>query len=143
MDGIILTRHLFIVPLMALSFGGVADTVRVLNGHALAASQESRSGLPTLNIDSACRDVSSNELNRTSDYPGCVSKEQKARTDLGKEWASYSSDMQSQCMHLVTPPALPSYVTLQQCLQMSRDARNLSKKDGASQIGNTMHPSRD
>ena len=87
--------------------------------------------------------MAKNELNRTTDYPGCMSNERTAREQLQKEWASYSADMHSQCMHLVTPPALPSYVTLQECLKMSRDARNLAKKDRAAEIGNTMHPSKE
>ncbi len=131
-----MSKHLYIIPLMALSFGGIADTVRVMN--ARAASQESRSGLPNLNIEAGCQDVAKNVLNKTTDYPGCMANERKAQEQLQKEWASYSADMHSQCMHLVTPPALPSYVSLQQCLRMSRDARNMMKTDGATQIGQTM-----
>ncbi len=134
-----MSSHLFIIPLMALSIGGIADTVRTMNSRALAASQES---LPNLNIESACQDVAKNELNKTSDYPGCMSKERATREQLRKEWSSYSEDMHGQCLQLVTPPALPSYVTLHECLKMSRDARNLTKTDGATEIGNTMHPSR-
>jgi hypothetical protein len=130
------------IPLMALSIAGVADTVRAMNARTAAASEESQSGLPNLNFESGCQNVAKNEINRTTDYPGCISKERAARDQLRKEWASYSSDMHSQCLQLVTPPAIPSYVTLQECLKMSRDARNMTKKDGAAEIGNTMHPSR-
>jgi hypothetical protein len=133
---------MFIIPLMALSISGVADTVRAMDARTAAASGESQSGLPNLNIESGCQDVAKNELNKTTDYPGCISKERAAHDQLRKEWASYSSDMHSQCLHIVTPPAIPSYVTLQECLKMSRDARNMTKKDGATEIGNTMHPSR-
>jgi hypothetical protein len=137
-----MSKHMFIIPLMALSIAGVADTVRAMNARTAAASEESQSGLPNLNIESGCQDVAKSEINRTTDYPGCISKERTARDQLRTEWASYSSDMHSQCLHLVTSPAIPSYVTLQECLKMSRDARNLTKKDGATEIGNTMHPSR-
>ena len=82
-------RHMFILPLIALSFNGIADTIRATNGRASAASQESRSSLPNLNIEAACQDVAKNDLNKTTDYPGCLSEERKAREQLRKEWASY------------------------------------------------------
>ena len=48
-------RHMFIIPLIALSILGVADTVRAMNARTSAASQESRSSLPNLNIEDGCR----------------------------------------------------------------------------------------
>jgi hypothetical protein len=38
-------------------------------------------------------------------------------------------------MYLVTPPALPSYVTLQGCLDMARDAKNIGKGQGSGISG--------
>ena len=131
-------RHMFILSLIALSFNGIADTVRATNGRTSAVSQESRSALPNLNIEAGCQDVAKNDLDKTTDYPGCVSEERKAREQLQKEWASYPADMHTQCMHLVTPPALPSYVSLQECLKMARDAQKMMKTDGATDIGKTM-----
>ena len=131
-------RHLFFLLLMALSFYGIADTVRGMHARAAATSQESPSSLPNLNIEAGCQDVAKNDLNKTADYPGCLSEERKARDQLRKEWASYPADMHSQCMHLVTPPALASYVSLQECLKMARDAQKMMKTDGATDIGKTM-----
>ncbi len=136
-------KHLFIIPLIALSFNGIADFVRATNTRTSAASQESWSSLPNLNIEAGCKDVAKNDLNKTTDYPGCLSEERKAREQLGKEWGAYPADMHDQCMHLVTAPALPSYVTLRECLKMARDAQKLEKTDGATEIGKTMQaPSR-
>jgi hypothetical protein len=120
------------IALMGSSFWGVADTVRVRNEQAGGA------GLPSLDIEGACRGVANNDLNRTKDYSGCVSDERSTREQVRKEWASYSSDTQDQCLHLVTPPALPSYVTLQQCLHISRDAQKLGSQNGPGTIGKTM-----
>ncbi len=131
-------RLMFLTMFLTLAFVGAADATRTRHGG------EARGALPSLDIQSGCRDIANNDLNKTTDYPGCVSEERKARDQLRKEWASYPGDMHDQCMHLVTPPALPSYVTLQECLRMSRDARNMSKSGGASQIGKTMQaPSKD
>ncbi len=128
-------RVLFLMIFVALSFLGVANTVRARQE---AGASKGTDSFPALDMHAACRDVAKNELNKTTDFPGCISNERTAREQLQKEWASYSTDMQGQCLHLVTPPALPSYVTLQQCLTMSRDARNLMKTDGATDIGKTM-----
>ena len=114
--------HMFIIPLIAMSVAGVADTVRAVNAR----------DLPALNIEAGCKDVAKNGLNKTTDFPGCIRDERKARDLLRKEWASYSPDMHSQCLHLVTPPALPSYVTLHECLVMARDAQKLIKSDSAA-----------
>lgn len=98
----------------------------------------SKSALPSLDIEGGCRDVANNALNKTKDYSGCVSDERSAREQVRKEWASYSGATHDQCLHLVTPPALPSYVTLQECLHISRDARKLGSQNGADTIGKTM-----
>lgn len=123
-----MNSHMFIIPLIAMSVVGVADTVRAMN----------HDSLPSLNIEAGCKDVAKNGLNKTTDFPGCLKDERKARDLLHKEWASYSGDMHIQCLHLVTPAALPSYVTLQQCLVMARDAQKLIKSDGATEISKTL-----
>jgi hypothetical protein len=135
-----MSSHMFIIPLIALSISGVASTVRAMN------DQESRSSVPHLNIEAGCQDVAKNNLSKTTNYPGCLSDERTARDQLQKEWASYPADMHTQCLHLVTPPALPSYVTLRQCLIMARDAQKMLKTDGASAatIGKSLQsPSRE
>ncbi len=140
-----MSKHMFIIPLMALmalSIAGAADTVRAMNGRTAAANQKSRSSLPNLNIEAACQDVAKNDHYKTTDYPGCISKERASREQLRKEWASYPADTHGKCVNLVAPPALPSYVTLHECLKMARDARNMTNRDRATEIGNTMRPSR-
>ena len=132
-------RHMFFLLLIALSFNGIADTVRAMNGRTSTASKESQSSLPNLNIEAGCQDVAKSDLNKTTDYPGCLSDERKAREQLQKDWASYPADIHSQCMHLVTPPALPSYVSLQECLKMARDAQKMMKSEGNnSEVGRAM-----
>ena len=114
---------------IAASVLGVADTVN---------ARRSAAALPTLDIEGGCRDVAKNDLNKTKDYSGCVSDERSAREEVRKEWASYSGATHDQCLHLVTPPALPSYVTLQQCLHISRDAQKLGSQYGPDTIGKTL-----
>jgi len=118
--------------LIGSSFWGVADTVRVRN------EQSGGSAVPSLDIESGCRNVANNDLNKTKDYSGCLSDERSTREQVRKEWASYSGDTQDQCLHLVAPPALPSYVTLQQCLHISRDAKKFGSQNGPDTVGKTL-----
>lgn len=127
-------NHLSTLALIALAFSGLVDTVRATH------AKEIRTGLSAFNIEGACKDVAKSELNKTTNYSGCVSDERKAQEQLEKNWASYPADMRSQCMHLVTPPALPSYVTLRQCLDTAREAQRLLKTDKQTGVEKEMEP---
>ncbi len=109
----------FVALLFVASVSGVA------NGQALPPNSKGHQRLPNLDIQSGCRYVASNDVNKTSNYSGCMQEEKQARAQLEKDWVNYPASMHEQCLHLVTPPALPSYVTLQECLTMARDAKKL------------------
>ncbi len=81
--------------------------------------------VPSLDIDASCHDVATMDVNRGVNFESCMKDERSARDELRKEWGSYSAALQDQCLHLVTPPALPSYITLRQCLHMDEQARQL------------------
>jgi hypothetical protein len=89
-------------------------------------STERRAAVPTLDAEAGCKETTALYHNKTTNYTSCMADERTARTQLEKEWAKFSSDARTQCMYLVTEPAIPSYVTLEGCLQMERDAKNVS-----------------
>jgi hypothetical protein len=92
--------------------------------------------VPILDIDAGCKDVAKMDLNKSMNYSQCMTEEQTARAQLKTVWPSFSAGKREECMHLVTPPALPSYVTLQGCLDMAREAAKLSKSGpGKNQPG--------
>jgi len=97
------------------------------------ARQTSQAAVPNIDIENACRSVVSYESSANADKPqdlsGCVTEEQNARSELQKVWGSYSANMREQCLFLVTPPALPSYITLQTCLNIARDAVKMIEGD--------------
>jgi hypothetical protein len=98
--------------------------------HARTASRfaERRAAVPILNVEAGCRGAAAlYDYNTATNYTSCMAEERTARTQLEKEWAKYSPDARTQCTYLVTDPAIPSYVTLQGCLQLQRDAKNLSR----------------
>jgi hypothetical protein len=89
-------------------------------------STESRAAVPTLDAEAGCKETTALYHNKTTNYTSCMADERTARTQLENEWVKFSPDARTQCMYLVTEPAIPSYVTLEGCLQMERDAKNVS-----------------
>jgi hypothetical protein len=81
---------------------------------------------PILDAEAACRDVSRMDLNKI-DNTRCLTDERKAREALQNDWVSFPESAREQCLRLAVPPALPSYVTLQECLNIEKDAAKLSK----------------
>jgi hypothetical protein len=94
----------------------------ILFGISAPVEAASRATMLTLDVEAGCRDVDRMGLNKTN-YSSCISEERDARTQLETEWPSFSETAHEQCLHLVTEPALPSYVTLQECLHMGQDAK--------------------
>jgi hypothetical protein len=128
-------KPVFLSVMVALSFlGSFAPLKARVFRHSAG-----RAAVPTLNVEAGCRNVSyQNSIdNKTVNYSNCLTAERTARTEVEKEWSSFSASVHEQCIYLVTAPAIPSYVTLQGCLHMARDARNLAKSSpGVSTYGN-------
>jgi hypothetical protein len=121
-----MTGSVFRAMVLAFSFAGFYNPAEAGILHRTAGG-DARAAVPRLDIDAGCRDLAHSDLSKT-DYPKCVVEEQTARIQLQHDWGSFSASSRDQCMYLVTPPALPSYVTLQECLNLARDADKLSKK---------------
>jgi hypothetical protein len=105
-----------------------ADTVAPTAAPAQTPPVSHRAGgsIPDFNIEASCRHVSGMEAGS----PGsCVADEQGARNELQKDWAQFTAADRSSCAQVSGSDGLPSYVELLTCLQMSADARKLSKEN--------------
>jgi hypothetical protein len=91
--------------------------------------------VPKLNIAAGCKDLSTKEISRSINLDRCMTEEKIARDQLQGTWSKFPAGDKDLCMYLVTPPALPSYVTLQGCLDMARDAKNIGKGQGSGISG--------
>ncbi len=133
-------RNLAVVlgAFLALFFPGFTGCASARVMHPSA----NRAAVPSLDVQSGCRDVSQMQIKNKLNFDRCIAEEKTARTELEKTWRTFPRDMQQQCMHLVTPPALPSYVTLQECLGMARDAQKLARKDQSSSPEARVAPTR-
>jgi hypothetical protein len=114
--------------LMAFSFPGLGSFAEARTARA----GQSGGSVPNLDIASGCRSIAQYDPGRTVNYDACIKEERDARDQLQKSWRSVPASTREQCLRLVTPPALPSYVGLQGCLTMSHDAAELAKKDRTS-----------
>jgi hypothetical protein len=95
-------------------------------------SASRRAAVPTLNVETGCKEAAALYHNTTINYTSCMADERTARTQLEKVWAKFSPDARTQCIYLVTEPAIPSYVTLQGCLELARDAKNVTSSTGVT-----------
>jgi hypothetical protein len=114
--------------LLALSLAGFESPAEARTGRARASGGT----VPKLDIESGCRSLAHYDPGRTVNFDNCIKEERDARAELAKSWRSVPADKREQCLFLVTPPALPSYISLQGCLTIARDAAELAKKGGTS-----------
>jgi hypothetical protein len=123
----------FLIPgvLLALSLSGLGASAE----GRTARARVSGSSVPNLNIESACQTLGHYDPANPGNYDNCVKQERDARGEIEKSWRSVPAGRREQCLHLVTPPALPSYISLQGCLNTAQGAEELAKKDRASPGG--------
>jgi len=78
---------------------------------------------PSLNVRQTCRATGSITGSAPSqdDIDACVRDEQEARNAVAKEWGEFSAASRIRCVR-TSKDYLPSYVELQVCLEMARDA---------------------
>jgi hypothetical protein len=79
------------------------------------------SDIPRLDIQKTCQNEAKQD---PADYSitGCVGDEEKSRTDLEKQWPSFSADSRQFCTEESGSGWDPSYVELLTCLQMHEAA---------------------
>jgi hypothetical protein len=119
-----ISAFLTLSALLALSLAGFGSPVEART----AGARASRGTVPKLDIESGCRSLAHYDPGRTVNFDSCIKEERDARAEVAKTWRSVPADRREQCLYLVTPPALPSYISLQGCLTIAHDAAELAKK---------------
>jgi molybdopterin synthase catalytic subunit len=99
---------------------------------AAALETQGRKEVPTIDIQKTCQAaagvmVSLAETNTEQDVNACLDSEQKARDQIVKDRATYSSADKKLCMR--PGVYLPSYVEWLTCLEMERDVRKMQRED--------------
>jgi hypothetical protein len=98
----------------------------ILSTHLAIAVADS---VPSFNVEPSCRSAASGEAGIKQDLSVCLDDEKEAREELVKAWNGFAATDRSLCARLAGTGGSPTYTELLVCLQMSRDARKLSKED--------------
>src|SRR5262249_36626452 len=102
---------------------------------AAALETQGRKEVPTIDIQKTCQAAAGAMVRvmggttTEQDINACLDSEQKARDQIVKDGATYSSADKKQCMR--TGVYLPSYVEWLTCLEMERDVRKMQREDQA------------
>ena len=88
-------------------------------------------GVPQYDIARGCRLDSTQafDLNtgQNETIKRCVSDEQRAMAQLQTQWSQFVESERTQCTGEANIGGTPSYVDLLTCLQLAKDARQMSK----------------
>jgi hypothetical protein len=90
--------------------------------------------IPSINIEQTCRAaagamVGMSKSTIEEDSKRCLDSEQKAREQIIKDQATYSTADKKRCLR--TGTYLPSYVEWLTCLEMERDVRKMQEAESA------------
>jgi hypothetical protein len=98
--------------------------------------------VPTVDIEKTCQAAAGVMVSllggstTQQDVKGCLDSEQKAREQIIKDRASYSSADKTRCMR--TGVYLPSYVEWLTCLEMERDVRKMQQEEPPAAASKTL-----
>ena len=110
-----------------------AVTAGVITATVLGFAGTARAQVPSINIEQTCRAAAGAMVGlmggstTEQDLKGCLDSERKAREQIIKDQATYSSADRKRCMR--TGVYLPSYVEWLTCLEMERDVRKMQEGD--------------
>ena len=108
----------------------VASSIAAQAGLAVAADP------PKLDIRPSCEAAVRFALTAGRDEKACFDDEHTAQDAVTKSWSQYSADDKTQCVGMVNAGGPPSYVELQSCLEMMRDAATIQNDSQDDPLGN-------
>lgn len=85
--------------------------------------------VPRLAVDQSCRAVSTLGEGLNTTTTSCMDQEMSARRELETQWPGFTRAQQQHCLAAATAGGEPSYVELQECLVMTRDAEQMERAE--------------
>ncbi len=105
---------------------GLLPAVLTATYHVVPTAYE----VPMLNVAPSCQAAAIGLIGQgKSSDSACMQNEKQARDQLQKQWKTYSRAERMRCEQLDTLGGPPSYVELLTCLQIAKEARNISDSD--------------
>lgn len=82
-------------------------------------------GFPKFNIERSCQldREAAEDTNLAQPIEKCIADEKQARQQLEAEWSQFNPSDRASCIADTTTDDTPSYVELQICLDLARDAQ--------------------
>lgn len=97
----------------------------MMSAAAVASVLAVADAAPKLNVAPGCKAAvvisKSIDLSEAQSYDNCIHEEDKARSELEQNWASYSSVVRDGCVSETKENAYASYVEVLTCIQISQD----------------------
>jgi hypothetical protein len=85
--------------------------------------------VPTLQVGPSCEAAGRGTVVIGRSKESCMADETTARDALQKNWSKYSATDKQQCLGMEKAGGPSSYVELQSCLEIRRDARDIRNAD--------------
>jgi hypothetical protein len=106
--------------------------------------------IPNFDVHAACNELSmvpealtveTGQSDASDAIQHCVQAEQDARTQLSKEWTQFSPANRKLCLgESKSGSVAPAYSELETCLQMTREAHQLTTQQTGENGGQGMEP---
>jgi hypothetical protein len=107
-------------------FAGFIRNVFIAACVAAAVAAPARADdVPTLQIGPSCDAAGRGTVVLGRSRESCLADETTARDALQKNWSKYSATDKQQCLGMEKAGGPSSYVELQSCLEIRRDARDI------------------
>jgi len=109
---------------------GLVRTVSVAAFLAAVLAASARADdVPTLQIGPSCAAAGRGTVVLGRSKESCIADETAARAALQKNWSKYSAADKQQCVGMEKAGGPSSYVELQSCLEIRRDAQDIRNAD--------------
>ncbi|CAH1665975.1 conserved hypothetical protein [Chelatococcus asaccharovorans] len=79
--------------------------------------------VPTLDTGPSCRAAAEFGAESKTTFAACMADENSARVAIEKEWKTFDSGSVARCLSETRSDGTPSYVELQECLELARDSK--------------------
>ena len=95
----------------------------------ISASVEAADGPPQLNVSQSCQAAARGSVVAGRNDEACLADERTSQDQITKNWSQYAAADKTLCIGMNETGGPPSYVELQSCLEILRDARNIPKDE--------------
>lgn len=115
------------------NYGGPPLVCAVLAAILQTVASAAADGVPKLNVAPSCEAAGAGSVVAGRNKGACMGDEQVARDDLVKNWSSYSAADKTLCVGMNRTGGPSSYVELQSCLIIMKDAKVIKKTEALAE----------